>query len=62
MAVLQLATNSSTEMATGAEREELDGLGRKNGAKSKVTLIKVQFLLLQHSVMKEGGGDPIPTK
>jgi hypothetical protein len=49
-------------MATGAEREELDGLGRKNGAKSKVTLIKAQFLLLQHSVMKKGGGDPIPTK
>ena len=36
--------------------------GRKNEAKSKVTLIKAQFLLLQHSVMKEGGGDPIPTE
>ena len=56
----QLATNGSTEMATRAEREELDG--RKKERSQVKSLIKAPFLLLQHSVMKEGGGDPIPAK
>jgi hypothetical protein len=57
----QLAMNGLTEMATRAEREELDGQ-KKERSQVKVTLIKAQFYLFWHSVMKEGGGDPIPTK
>jgi hypothetical protein len=38
----QLETNGSTEMATQAEREELDGQ-KKEQSQVKVTLIKAQF-------------------
>jgi hypothetical protein len=38
----QLATNGSTEMATRAAREELDGQ-KKERSQVKVTLIKAQF-------------------
>jgi hypothetical protein len=41
----QLAMNGSTEMATRAAREELDGR-KKERSQVKVTLIKAQFLLL----------------
>ena len=57
----QLATNGSTEMATQAAREELDGR-KKERSQVKVTLIKAPFLLFRHSVMKEGGRDPVPAK
>lgn len=57
----QLTTNGSTEMATQAAREELDGR-KKERSQVKVTLIKAPFLLFRHSVMKEGGRDPIPAK
>jgi hypothetical protein len=57
----QLATNGSTEMATRAVREELDGRKKKR-SQVKVTLIKAQFYCCGHSVMKEGGGDLIPAK
>jgi hypothetical protein len=41
----QLEMNNSTEMATRAAREELDGR-KKERSQVKVTLIKAQFLLL----------------
>jgi hypothetical protein len=48
-------------MATKAEREELD-LRKKERSQVKVTLIKAQFYCCGHSVMKEGGEDPILAK
>jgi hypothetical protein len=53
---------SSLERHFGNLEEKRGYVARERNVAKTVILIKAQILLLRHSVMKEGGGDPIPAE
>jgi hypothetical protein len=55
----QLSRNSSTEMATRAEREELNGW-KKEQNQVKTDSDQSSILLFQHALMKEENGGQFP--